>query len=195
MSGRIWAVAALSLASVFALLQCGGSVVAADGSGAGGATGIAGQGHGGQLGQAGHAGQSTMPRAGAAGLPLDAGFDEYADPGCPEAGPSTEVTECDPFSTNPGCPAGEGCFPFVDHPFGEGCGAQTFGTQCLQAGDGRQGDFCGDGTGRCASGFVCVVGSQPGKHCVQLCHLGMQNVCPAGMICGELDVEGYGVCS
>ncbi len=194
MSGRILAVAALSLASVFALLQCGGSVEVAD-AGVGGESGAAGQGHGGRAGQAGHAGQTGVPRAGAAGLPLDAGFDEYADPGCPEAGPPTEVTECDPFSANPGCGTGEGCFPFVDHPYGEGCGAQTFGTQCLKAGDGRQGDFCGDSSGRCASGFVCVVGSQPGKHCVQLCRMGMQNACPAGMICGELDVEGYGVCS
>jgi len=40
-----------------------------------------------------------------------------------------------------------------------------------------------------------VVGSQPGKHCVQLCPIGGQKVCPQGMICGELDVEGYGVCS
>jgi len=30
---------------------------------------------------------------------------------------------------------------------------------------------------------------------VQLCPIGGQKVCPAGMICGELDVEGYGVCS
>jgi len=30
---------------------------------------------------------------------------------------------------------------------------------------------------------------------VQLCPIGGQKVCPQGMICGELDVEGYGVCS
>jgi len=59
----------------------------------------------------------------------------------------------------------------------------------------RQGDTCGSGSTRCASGFVCVVGSEPGKQCVQLCRMGVQSSCPAGLICGELDVEGYGVCS
>ena len=173
------------MASVSALLHCGGSVEVVDG--AGGSSGGAGR------GQAGHAGQAAF--AGAGALPLDASFDEYVDPGCPEAGPATTINECDPFSSAPSCPLGEGCYPFVDHPDGEGCGSQTFGTECLRAGDGRQGDVCGDGAARCASGYVCVVGSEPGKHCVQLCRMGIANACPAGLICGELDVEGYGVCS
>jgi hypothetical protein len=184
MSGRIWAITAF--ASIFALLHCGGSVEITDGGG-----GFSGVG-GGAL--AGHAG-STSSNAGGPSIPLDAALDEYADPGCPEAGPPVEVTECDPFAATPACDAGQGCFPFVDHPNGDGCGAQSFGTECLKAGTGRQGATCGDGPGRCASGFVCVVGSQPGEHCVQLCRMGVQNQCPAGLICGELDVEGYGVCS
>jgi hypothetical protein len=111
-------------------------------------------------------------------------------------GAPVQVNECDAFSPNPNCPPGEVCDPFVDHPAGDGCGAQRFGTQCHTAGTGQQGDLCGtpESSG-CASGFVCVVGSQPGKHCVQLCPVGGQKVCPAGMICGELDVEGFGVCS
>jgi hypothetical protein len=188
MSGRSWAFAAF--ASIFALLHCGGSVEVVNGGG--GSAGSAGRG-----GQSGHAGHVGLAGAGSGGLasPRDAGFDEYVDPGCPDAAPPPEVMECDPFSADPTCLKGEGCYPFVDHPFGAGCGTQSFGTQCLRAGVGRQGDDCTDGSSGCASGFVCVVGSEPGKHCVQLCKMGVQNSCPAGLICGELDVEGYGVCS
>jgi hypothetical protein len=177
------------LCSGFALLHCGGTVEIrpADDS-SGGSLGSAGR--------VGHAGASvSQGGGGASSLPLDAGFDEYVDPGCPDAGPPTQVDECDPFAVVTTCPNGQGCFPFVDHPFGEGCGAQSFGTVCLAAGTGHQGADCGDGTDGCASGFVCVVGSQPGKHCVQLCRMSEPDSCPRGMICGELDVEGYGVCS
>src|SRR5450432_1517106 len=188
MSGRSWASAAF--ASVFALLHCGGTVeVVPPGSGGAGSSSSGGR------GQAGHAGHVGLAGAGSGGLPRDAGFDEFVDPGCPDAAPPPGVMECGPFSANPTCLQGEGCYPYVDHPFGDGCGAQSFGTQCLTAGNGRQGDTCGSGSTRCASGFVCVVGSEPGKHCVQLCRMGVQSSCPAGLICGELDVEGYGVCS
>jgi len=186
MSGRFWALAVIC--SVFALLHCGGTAVVSpdDGAGAGG------RGHAGRVGVAGR-----DSRSGSGGLdaPLDAGFDVYVDPGCPDVGAPVEINECDPFATISGCPLGQGCFPFVDHPFGAGCDAQSFGTTCRPAGTGQQGDTCGNGVDGCASGFVCVVGSQPGKHCVQLCPVGSQKACPAGMICGDLDVEGYGVCS
>ena len=186
MSGRIWALA--GLCSGFALLHCGGSVVT-----------LPADGTSGSAGRAGHAGTSSVAGAGngggASSIPRDAGFDEYVDPGCPDAGPPSQINECDPFSGGASCPAGEGCYPFVDHPFGQGCGAQTFGTVCMVAGTARQGEVCGDGASECASGFVCVVGSQPGKRCVQLCRMSDPNSCPRGMICGELDVEGYGVCS
>ena len=188
MSGRFWAVALFC--SVFALLHCGGSVEVVPGSG--GAAGAGGRGH---AGNGGHAGSGVSRAGGAGAAPLDAGFDVYVDPGCPDVGAPTEFNECDAFSPNPSCPPGEGCFPFVDHPFGEGCGVQSFGTECRPAGEGRQGDICGTGTESCASGFVCVVGAQPGKHCVQLCPVGSEKACPAGLICGDLDVEGYGVCS
>lgn len=186
MSGRFWAVT--TFCSAFATLHCGGSVdIAADN---GGTTGVGGRGHAGRSGSAGSA------ASGSAGAPsVDAGVDVYLDPGCPDLGPPVEVNECDAFSVTPTCSFGLGCFPFVDHPLGEGCGAQRFGTRCRPAGSGRQGDNCGSGGDSCASGFVCVVGSQPGKHCVQLCRIGEPHGCPAGLICGELDVEGYGVCS
>ena len=183
MSGRIWA--ASVLCSLFALLHCGGSVTVVAESG-----GSAGEASVGPGGRAGNGGAGP----GGAGA-VDAGLDVYDDPGCPEAGPALKVNECDAFSKTPNCPFGQGCFPFVDHPFAAGCGTETFGTRCRPAGTGRQGDLCGASGSSCASGFTCVVGSQPGKHCVQLCPLGGEKVCPAGMICSELDVEGYGVCS
>ncbi len=161
-----------------------------------GAGGTAG--HAGSAGNRAGSSSSSAGRSSSAGsssLPRDAGFDEYADPGCPDAGPPSQVDECDPFAAVSTCPLGQGCYPFVDHPFGEGCGAQSFGTMCSPAGTGVQGAVCGDGGNDCASGFVCVVGSQPGKHCVQLCLMSDPSGCPRGMICGELDVEGFGVCS
>ena len=183
MSGRFWAVAVIGC--VAALLHCGGTVEVAPLT-------VAGAGGRAQGGHAGRAGAGT----GGAGAPaLDAGLDAYADPGCPDVGAPVEVKECDAFSASPACPPGQGCFPFVDHPPGMGCGTQRFGTQCRAAGNGHQGDPCGTADAACASGFVCVVGSQPGKHCVQLCPVGGQKVCPPGLICGELDVEGFGVCS
>jgi hypothetical protein len=187
MSGRFWALAFMS--SGFALLHCGGTVTTkADGDG-----GAAG--HAGLVGHAGSASEAGRNAGGASSIPLDAAFDEYTDPGCPDAGPPSQMDECDPFSTTATCGAGEGCYPFVDHPFGEGCGAQSFGTVCMAAGLGRQGETCGDGTSDCAAGFVCVIGSEPGKHCVQLCLMSDPTSCPRGFICGDLDVEGYGVCS
>jgi hypothetical protein len=190
MSGRLRALALLYSACGFALLHCGGTVVSLPADDASDSAGHAGRaGHAGGNSAAGQGGGGTGP------VPRDAGFDEYVDPGCPDAGPPSQVDECDPFATAPTCPPGQGCYPFVDQPFGVGCGAQTFGTVCNIAGTGRQGEVCGDGTGECASGFVCVVGSQPGKRCVQLCRMSDPTSCPRGMICGELDVEGFGVCS
>jgi len=188
MSGRFWAV--LVLCSVFALLHCGGSVEVSSAAGGAGA-----QGHAGRSAQAGRGNAESGSGGSGTTSPPDAGFDVYVDPGCPDVGAPIKVNQCDPFSATPTCPAGEGCFPFVEHPFGEGCDAQRFGTECHASGAGQQGADCGGGGIGCASGFVCVVGSQPGKHCVQLCPLSGPSVCPAGMICGELDVEGYGVCS
>jgi hypothetical protein len=188
MSGRFWALTLIC--SVFALLHCGGTVeISADGSGGG-----AGRGHAGRAGSAGRS-NAASGSAGTEVPPLDAGLDAYADPGCPDVGAPVRVNDCDPFATTSSCPFGQGCFPFVEHPFGNGCDAQRFGTECLPAGTGQQGDDCGTAGLSCAAGFVCVVGAQPGMHCVQLCPMSGQKVCPAGLICGELDVEGYGVCS
>jgi hypothetical protein len=187
MSERFAALALLSLLGL-ALVHCGGTVVNSHGEGSGGSSGHAGQ---------AEAGRSSAGRGtgGSQPMPRDAGFDEYVDPGCPDAGPAVRINECDPFAEVSRCPPGEGCYPFVDHPFGAGCDEQTFGTQCLISGVGMQGDTCGAGGNACAAGFVCVVGSEPGKHCVELCLMSGQNSCPRGMICTDLDVEGFGVCT
>ncbi len=190
MTGRIWAVAAFG--SVFLLLHCGGTVEVAPGGGGASSAGSAGLGHGGRNAHAGSAGSTA---AGSGAEPVDAGFDVYVDPGCPDVGAPIEVDACDAYSQNSGCPPGQGCYPFVQHPQGNGCGAQKFGTECRPAGAGQQGDACGGSDDGCASGYVCVVGSQPGTHCVQLCPINAPNTCPPGLICGDLDVEGFGVCS
>jgi hypothetical protein len=176
---------------------CGGAVEHGDGSAAGGlgeggkASGRAGatsvSGNPGRAGSGGHAGTESLPDGG------------LVDPDPVETGcamkdlPPPEL-ECDPFSAG-SCGAGAGCYPFVDHPQGSGCDQQRYGTVCLQAGTGTQGELCGQSDSDwCAPGFVCVVGQRAGKRCAALCELGAPNKCSGGLICGDLDVAGFGVC-
>jgi len=148
------------------------------GGGGGGATGRAGS--GGSSGAVSAGGSLTDPPP--------------VDEGCPMQQPPQVDMQCDPF--NPGeCGAGSGCYPFVDHPQGSGCDQQRYGTVCLSAGQGKQGDLCGDDVGDfCAAGFVCVVGQRAGKRCAALCQPGATDQCTGGLICGDLDVAGFGVC-
>ena len=184
---------ALALAWAFG---CGG---ATEHGGAVGASGSTGQG-GSATPRAGSStgGSSDMPSAGkpgSGGSTMDAGPIERdpVDSGCaPQDLPPPQM-ECDPFVAG-SCPPDSGCYPFVDHPEGSGCEQQVYGTLCLPAGTGKQGDLCGDEAGTCAPGFVCVVGQRAGKRCAALCKLGGVNQCSGGLICGDLDVPGYGVC-
>jgi hypothetical protein len=82
----------------------------------------------------------------------------------------------------------------VQHPFGDGCDAESYGALCLPAGSGGQGALCGDGTDDCAPGYICVIGAHAGKRCAKLCSFAGGDECPLGMICGDTDIEGYGVC-
>lgn len=118
----------------------------------------------------------------------------FIDPGCPTIPPPPARKECDPLNPMEQCPFGTGCYPFVEHPYGSGCDAQTYGSECLPAGSGVQGAACGAGTLGCAPSFICVVGAHPGKHCAKLCTFDGATTCPPGMICGDVDIEGYGVC-
>jgi hypothetical protein len=196
MSGRSLA---LSAAGVWLAVACGGTVEHVPGDPSGGQSssgGYAGSvGHGGNAGHGGGRAGASGSAGASAGAPADAGFDEYVDPGCPDAGLPPPSYDCDPFAAVSGCPDGEGCYPYVTQPGGTGCGVQSFGTVCALQGGGRQGDICDNGASDCVSGFVCVVGARPGQRCVQLCKLDGSASCPAGLICGELDVEGFGVCS
>ncbi len=176
---------------------CGGSVEHGD------PVSSAGNSHGGKSsGKAGASGTSgSVGRAGSGGsagtetLP-DGGVIDPApvDSGCPTQDLPPPDLECDPFT--PGaCGEGAGCYPFVDHPNGSGCDEQHYGTVCLPAGQAAQGMMCGEDAGAwCAPGLVCVVGQRAGKRCAALCKLGVPNQCTGGLICGDLDVAGFGVC-
>jgi hypothetical protein len=125
----------------------------------------------------------------------DGGEDPYVDPGCPDVPAPQGVVECDIFGTPSGCPEGTGCYPDLEHPFGEGCDQQTLNIVCRLAGTGVAGDLCGSGTGGCAPGFTCIVGAQAGKRCLRICSLDGQLGCPTGSICGPTDAFGIGVCA
>jgi hypothetical protein len=205
MNGRIVVFGALV---VLTLQSCGGNVEHSFVGEPGGSNGQAGS-AGGRAGTAGGGrggtGQAGATTAGSAGSPAgsggagitDAGFDEYVDPGCPDAQAPPGLVECDPLAVVSGCAPGYGCYPYVEHPFGSGCGQQSYGARCVPPGLGVQGDPCGDDSpilDYCAPGYVSVIGVRPGKRCVKLCPLSGPNTCPAGTLCGDLDVEGYGVC-
>lgn len=181
-----------------AALGCGGSVVHGGGdpglggtdSGVGGSAGAAGSraGSGGKLGGAGSAGSSAQAGRGGASEP------EPIDTGCPDVEPPPPDLQCDPFQPA-ACGVGFGCYPYVQHPEGGGCEQQRYGTACGPAGAGTQGSLCGGGLDDwCAPGFVCVVGQRAGKRCAQLCALDGEGQCGGGLLCGELDVAGFGVC-
>jgi hypothetical protein len=103
--------------------------------------------------------------------------------------------ECDLFGTPSGCGPDEGCYPTLDHPFGMGCDQQVHGTRCQLAGTRVQGEFCPDGTGECASGYVCIIGSEAGSRCMRMCTVDGAHACPPGFFCGETDARGVGVCA
>jgi hypothetical protein len=186
------ACAALVLGATFG---CGGSVekdgsVAQAGAGDAGTTGQSGGASGGAhagRGGAGMAGSNTTQ----AGRPIV--DPDPVDTGCPDRDPPPPMLECDPFGPNT-CAAGLGCYPFIEHPEGNGCESQRYGTVCAPAGSRVQGEICGDLSGGCAPGFVCVVGQLAGKRCAALCELGKPNACSGGLLCGDLDVAGFGAC-
>jgi hypothetical protein len=119
----------------------------------------------------------------------------FIEPECPTAPPPAGVRECDPFGDGSDCPLGDACYPYIEHPYGEGCDAQSFGSRCRLAGTGVQGAICGSGSDGCAAGYLCVIGLQSGRRCAKMCTFDGSAECEDGLICGETDVEGYGVCS
>lgn len=135
-----------------------------------------------------------QPAGGSGGSQQNTGG-KYEDPGCPHEDPPPPDYPCDPLDPYVGCGVGMGCYPWVSHPYGSGCGYQEFGSQCEPAGTGFAGDFCGDEHDWCAPGYLCVVGAGAGKTCQKLCSTtGASSGCAPGLFCGETDIEGYGVC-
>lgn len=118
----------------------------------------------------------------------------YIEPECPDQPPPPVDAECDALDPLSGCEEGFGCYPYLDYPYGEGCGHARFGTVCAPASTGEQGDFCGDELGYCSPGFLCVVGAAGGRRCGKICEPVADHGCPDGLICGETDIAGYGVC-
>src|SRR5690606_37346876 len=98
------------------------------------------------------------------------------------------------FNLPSGCEEGFGCYPYLDYPFGEGCGHARFGTRCIPASTGEQGELCGSDLGYCAPGYMCVVGAVSGRRCGKICEPVADHGCPSGLICGETDIAGFGVC-
>jgi hypothetical protein len=179
----VLACAASALAAPALAAGCGSTVkLDPEGEDGGGGSGAAGGNGGTAAGGTGNGG-------------LDGGadaFDEYVDPGCPDAGPPIELFDCDPYDQyNGDCGPGEGCYIYVEYPT-EACGQEIYGAVCVPAGTGEQGDPC-DGPQGCAPGFACVV-SGSGIQCVQLCSLSGNDGCPPGFVCDPIDVEGFGGC-
>jgi hypothetical protein len=114
----------------------------------------------------------------------------FVDVGCGGAVTATTINICNVFGETSGCFSDEACVPFVDYP-NEACKPEIFGTRCIAAGKGVQGDPCS--TSGCADGFLCVATGH-GTRCAELCPLPGEDTCPPGLLCGGVDIEGYGVC-
>lgn len=171
---------------------CGG-VVAGDGpDGTGGALASGGS----FPGTGGAGGAFPLPSGGTGGRVAETGGTggEFMEEQCPDDPPPPEEKECEPTDPYADCADGYGCYPYFVYPYGERCGHPVFGAECAPASEGDQGDFCGDGLGYCSPGFMCVVGAAGGKRCAQICPLEGESGCPDGLVCGETDVQGYGVC-
>jgi hypothetical protein len=115
----------------------------------------------------------------------------FIDEGCPDAEPPPPQKECDPFEKpSTTCGFGTACYPYVIYPQHK-CEFEIYGTLCAPVGTGKQGDPCL--SENCDEGFVCVLTGQ-GTECVQLCQLTGEDLCPNGLFCLPIDVEGFGGC-
>jgi len=116
----------------------------------------------------------------------------FVDPGCPPASELPAINECDPLALVSGCPEGQSCFPYVDYPSGP-CEVERYGTLCLPAGPGTQGDSCSNQA--CAADHICVSTGR-GTQCARLCGLDADapRVCAPGLLCLPIDIEGFGGC-
>ena len=116
----------------------------------------------------------------------------FVDPGCPPASELPTINECDPLAPVSGCLAGQSCFPSVEYPSGP-CEVERYGTRCLLAGPGTQGDSCASQA--CAADHICVSTGR-GTQCARLCRLDADapRVCAPGLLCLPIDIKGFGGC-
>lgn len=191
---RIARLTGVALAVGLLVASCGGQSTVIPGEPSGETAGSGGAG-GSRGGSAGRAGSSSGAGGGSAATDGTAGEPVFIDPGCPDAAAPEGFVECDVFGTGADCPSGFGCYPYITHPFGEGCDQQSFGAVCAPAGPGTQGAFCDGGANICAPGYLCVVGAQAGKRCMRICPVDGSAQCAPGLICGKTDAHGIGVCS
>jgi hypothetical protein len=149
-------------------------------------------------GGAGHTG-GAPPRAereaGAPSTPSPSGATgaaaaTFADPGCPKAPEPEDEFTCDPLSDEEACEPGYACSPFVRYPSAP-CEPEVFGTYCRLHGSAVQGESCLYED--CAPGYLCVA-SGLGTSCAELCALPGADTCPPGLLCGSVDLKGFGVC-
>lgn len=158
---------------------CSNNVVVPPGSGGGGGAG----------------GASAQNGSSSTGTHKDGGkdaFPDYVEPTCPTKPPPVQDYACDPYHQGNGdCQSGEGCYIYVQYPT-DPCGQEVYGSICLPAGSGQQGDEC-QGAQSCGAGLACVV-TGSGTQCVQLCPLTGPSGCPSGLVCEPIDVEGFGGC-
>lgn len=122
--------------------------------------------------------------------PAEEDLEIFDDPGCPETIEPVVVDTCSPFETESSCFGDWSCFPYVEYPSAP-CEPELYGTRCEPVGPGQQGDDCRSET--CAAGFLCIASGQ-GTVCAELCPLPGPNTCAPGLICGSVDIRGYGVC-
>ncbi len=173
---------ALSLVALAALAPaCGGRLSSESSGSPGGPSG-------------GAAGSSSTKDAGkdaAKDAPHDAkdALPDYEDPGCPDAEPPVVSYQCDVHAEPSGCPKGLACYPYIQYPGGP-CQEELYGTMCVSAGSGGQGDPCGGG---CQEHFVCVISGQ-GNQCVRMCDLSASGGCDDGLVCEPLDIPDIGGC-
>ncbi|HSC87948.1 MAG TPA: hypothetical protein VLC09_11780 [Polyangiaceae bacterium] len=132
-------------------------------------------------------------RVGVGGAPATGGV-PYEEEPCPEVPPPEPYIECDPLDPWNGCDVYEGCYATLEYPT-DRCGRPRYVSYCAYAGSGTQGDLC-DSDLDCQPGYMCVVGAAAGARCGQLCLSSSPDTkpCPVGLICGETDVPGFGVC-
>jgi hypothetical protein len=131
---------------------------------------------------------TTTPASTPSGSDDDEGA--FIEQGCSEAPMRVLSMDCDPFRPLDGCSAGQGCQPYVRYPSAP-CEPETYGSRCDWVGDRTQGESCSSEA--CAAGFLCIATGQ-GTQCAQICDLSANSTCPAGLVCGSIDIEGIGTC-